>query len=315
MNTPSSAPVVLRSRRLDKAAATALVTSLETLLWPPADAVAMLQGDARTEWWTVEAIFTTPPEEGALRDSLALAGLDDSAMARETLPDVDWVSATLERLKPVRAGRFLIHGSHDRGSHPQASIAIEIDAGTAFGTGHHGTTLGCLEALDELLKRRRPRRILDVGSGSGVLAIAAFRASHAVVSATDIDPEAVRVTRANARLNRAWIRVQHASGVQSPAIRAHAPYDLIFANVLARPLVALSCEFRGLIARGGSVVLSGLVVDQERWVVRAYRDRGFRLERRIRVEGWSTLVLQPIVRVPLSGSGGRPRPRCGSRPA
>jgi ribosomal protein L11 methyltransferase len=294
MNTPSSVPVVLRSRRLDKADAMALATSLETLLWPSPDAVTVVQVEPNAEGWIVEAIFTAPPDAGALADRIEIAGFDSAALAPVTLPDIDWVSATLERLKPVRAGRFLIHGSHDRGQHPPAGIAIEIDAGTAFGTGHHGTTLGCLKALDELLKRRRPRRILDVGSGSGVLAIAAFRASHALVAATDIDPEAVRVTRANARLNHARIRVQRATGTRSSWIRALAPYELIFGNILARPLVALACELRRLVAGGGSVVLSGLQVEQERWVLAAYRDRGFRLERRIRVEGWNTLVLQPV---------------------
>jgi ribosomal protein L11 methyltransferase len=310
--TPSpSAPVVLRSRRLDQAAATALATALETLLWPPPDAVALVRDDAADEWWTVEAIFAAAPDDGALEQ----AGLAEAALVSAPLPDVDWVRATLERLKPVRAGRFLLHGSHDRGHRPPAGITIEIDAGTAFGTGHHGTTLGCLMAIDDLLKKRRPKRILDVGSGSGVLAIAAFRATHALVCATDIDPEAVRVTRANARLNRANIRVMRAAGTRFPAIWALAPYDLILANILARPLVALASELGRLAAPGGSVVLSGLQVDQERWVFAAYRDRGFRLARRLRIAGWSTLVLQPVAIMAVSGSGGRPRRPGGSRRA
>src|SRR3954452_16222424 len=177
MTPSSSAPVVLRSRHLDKAAATALATALETQLWPPPDAVAMVLESASDDCWAVEAIFATAPAAGALEQ----AGIDATALACATLPDIDWVSATLERLKPIRAGRFLLHGSHDRARRPPGGIAIEIDAGTAFGTGHHATTLGCLLALDDLLGKRRPRRILDVGSASGVLAIAAFRASHAVV--------------------------------------------------------------------------------------------------------------------------------------
>jgi ribosomal protein L11 methyltransferase len=316
MNTSSCRPVMLRSRRLDKAAASALATSLETLPWPPPDAVALLNVDPkRGDGWTVEAIFATPPDAGTLARSLEMAGLDGAALSPVTLPDIDWVGASLERLKPVRASRFLLHGSHDRGNRPAASIAIEIDAGTAFGTGHHGTTLGCLKALDDLLKRRRPRRILDVGSGSGVLAIAAFRASHALVCATDIDPEAIRVTQANARLNRARIRAHRATGSESAAIRALRPYDVILANILARPLAALAYKLRQLVGAGAVVVLSGLQLDQERWVLAAYRHRGFRLIRRIRIEGWSTLVLQPIAMGPINGSGGRPRPPGGSRPA
>jgi ribosomal protein L11 methyltransferase len=316
MNTSSSGPVMLRSRRLEKAAASALAASLETVPWPPPDAVALLNVDPmRGDGWTVEAIFATPPDQGALARSLEAAGLEPAALSPVTLPDIDWVGASLERLKPVRAGRFLLHGSHDRGNRPAASIAIEIDAGTAFGTGHHATTLGCLMALDDLLKRWRPKRILDIGSGSGVLAIAAFRASHALVCATDIDPEAIRVTRANARLNRARIQAHQAAGCESPAIRAFAPYEVILANILARPLVKLAGKLNQLAGASAMVVLSGLQLDQERWVLAAYRDRGFRLIRRLRIEGWSTLVLQPVGTGPINESGGRPRPPGGSRPA
>jgi len=314
MNPASPSPVVLRSRPLDRHAAAGLATLLESLLWPPADAVSMVQGDPGSDRWSVEAIFTTPPDAGELAQQLEAAGFDDAALEAVTLPEVDWVRATLERLTPIRAGRFLLHGSHDRGRHPPAGIAIEIDAGTAFGTGHHGTTLGCLIALDAILKSQRPRRVLDIGSGTGVLAIAAALASHARVVASDIDPEAVRVTRHNARLNSARITACRASGAGAAAIRAHAPYGLILANILARPLVGMAGELRRMSKAGGSVVLSGLQLDQERWVQAAYRGQGFRLVRRIRLEGWSTLVLQPVASRP-SGSGVRPRPCGGSRSA
>ncbi len=277
---------------MDRQAATRLATLLESLMWPPADAVTVLQGDAKGDWWTVEAIFTTPPDERDLAQGLRMLGLDTADLAGVTLPELDWVRATLERLTPVRAGRFLVHGSHDRGRHPPASVAIEIDAGTAFGTGHHGTTLGCLMALDGILKERRPRRVLDIGSGTGVLAIAAALASHAQVVASDIDPEAVRVTRENARLNGARVSVSRAAGVDGHAIRAQAPYQLILANILARPLVKLAGRLRKTSAAGGTVVLSGLQIDQERWVTAVYRGHGFQLIRRIRIDGWSTLVLQ-----------------------
>jgi ribosomal protein L11 methyltransferase len=278
---------------LDRQAAATLASVLESLLWPPADAVTMLQGDAKADRWTVEAIFTTPPDERDLAHRLEMAGLDAAVLQAVTLPEVDWVRATLERLTPVRAGRFLVHGSHDRGRHPPSAVTIEIDAGTAFGTGHHGTTLGCLVALDSILKQSRPQRVLDVGSGTGVLAIAAALASHARVVASDIDPEAVRVTRDNARLNGARVAVWRAAGAGAQAIRAQAPYQLILANILARPLVMLAGQFRKMSAAGGTVVLSGLQTDQERWVTAAYRGHGFRLIRRIRIDGWSTLVLQP----------------------
>jgi ribosomal protein L11 methyltransferase len=312
MNTVPASPTVLRSRRLDRQAAATLATLLESLLWPPAEAVTVLQGDAEADWWTVEAIFATPPGERDLSHALEMAGLDAATLAAVTLPEVDWVRASLERLTAVKAGRFVIHGSHDRGRHPHASVAIEIDAGTAFGTGHHGTTLGCLIALDAILKRRRPRRVLDVGSGTGVLAIAAALASHAQVVASDIDPEAVRVTRDNARLNGARVTAWRAAGAGAQAIRGHAPYELILANILARPLVSLAGCLRKISAAGGTVVLSGLQIDQERWVAAAYRDHGFRLIRRIRIDGWSTLVLRPVALRP-SGGDVRPRPCGGSR--
>ena len=314
MNTISPTPLVLRSRPLDRQAAATLATLLESLLWPPADAVTVLQGDAQADWWTVEAIFTTPPDESELAHGLETAGLDAAALAAVTLPEVDWVRATLARLTPVKAGRFLVHGSHDRGRHPPASVAIEIDAGTAFGTGHHGTTLGCLIALDAILKQGRPRRVLDIGSGTGVLAIAAALACHAMVMASDIDPEAVRVTRDNARLNGARVSAERAAGAEAPAVRAQAPYRLILANILARPLVSMAGRLRRMSAAGGTVVLSGLQIDQERWVTAAYRGHGFRLVRRIRIDGWSTLVLQAIGSRP-SGRGARPRPCGGSRSA
>jgi ribosomal protein L11 methyltransferase len=312
MNTVSASPTVLRSRPLDRQAAAALAMLLESLLWPPADAVTVLQGDAKADWWIVEAIFTTLPDERDLAYALEMAGLDAADLAEATLPELDWVRATLERLTPVRAGRFLVHGSHDRSRHPPASVAIEIDAGTAFGTGHHGTTLGCLIALDAILKQGRPRRVLDIGSGTGVLAIAAALASHAQVVASDIDPEAVRVTRENARLNGARVKAWLAAGTGVQGIRTHAPYELILANILARPLVKLAGRLRKTSAAGGTVVLSGLQIDQERWVTAVYRGHGFQLIRRIRIDGWSTLVLQPIGSRP-SGRDGRPRPCGGSR--
>jgi ribosomal protein L11 methyltransferase len=208
------------------------------------------------------------------------------------LPSVDWVRRSLEGLAPVSAGRFFLHGAHDRAKRRSGGIAIEIDAGTAFGTGHHGTTAGCLLVLDRLIKRRRPKRILDVGTGSGVLAIAAARALHARTVASDIDPEAVSVARANAQLNGAGnaIRILRATGLRHHAIAEAAPYDLIFANILARPLLALSGGLTGILARGGTLVLSGLTLDQRREVSAAYRNRGLIPTPPLRLGNWATLV-------------------------
>jgi ribosomal protein L11 methyltransferase len=171
-------------------------------------------------------------------------------------------------------------------------MPFEIDAGTAFGTGHHGTTAGCLLALDAILKRRRPERILDLGCGTGVLAIAAALAAKRKTLATDIDPEAVRVTHLNAKLNGVAPLL---NGVTAPGLKhtriAHgAPYDLIFANILARPLISLAHGLKAILAPGGTLILSGLTRDQIRWVSAAYRNRGLIPSQTLLLGNWATLV-------------------------
>ena len=201
---------------------------------------------------------------------------------------------SLAGLKPVKAGRFIVHGRHDRAGIPPNRIGIEIEAALAFGTGHHGTTRGCLLALDRLCKasnaRGRTRHILDLGTGSGVLAIAAARALRRRVLASDIDMSAVRVARANARLNRAGVMVEtvQADGVAAPRLRAQAPFDLILANILLGPLLRLAAPLRRLSAHGGRIVLSGIVPAQANAVIAAYRP--FALEQRLDLDGWTTLV-------------------------
>ena len=195
------------------------------------------------------------------------------------MPQQDWVRQSLEGLAPVTAGRFFLHGSHDRHRRRPGGISLEIDAGTAFGTGHHGTTEGCLLALDRILKRRTPRNILDVGCGTGVLAIAAAKATGRPALASDIDPEAVRVTLANAALNgvKPLIGSFVAAGLSHPRIAGGGPYDLIFANILARPLVALSTGLSRALAPGGDLILSGLTLEQMRWIEATYEARGLAL--------------------------------------
>ena len=187
-----------------------------------------------------------------------------------------------------------MHGAHDRARIPFNRIGIEIEAALAFGTGHHGTTRGCLLALDWLCKSRgggAMRRILDLGTGSGVLAIAAARALRQPVLATDIDGSAVRAARANAALNRAggFVEVIRADGVTAPKLRERAPYDLVLANILLRPLQRLAAPLTRLTAPGARVVLSGLLASQANAAIAAYR--GLALERRIDLDGWTTLIL------------------------
>jgi ribosomal protein L11 methyltransferase len=250
-------------------------------------AVSVNETDEVHGLWETVAYFDN--EAGALAADAAL-GLHGVI---SSLPDTDWVARSLQGLAPVAAGRFFLHGSHHRQRRRGGGISLEIDAGTAFGTGHHGTTEGCLVALDALLKRTRPRRILDLGCGTGVLAIAAARALRAKALASDIDPEAVRVTRRNAVRNNAGqlVKAIAAPGLKHLSIAGCAPYDLIFANILARPLVALAQGLSQSLASGGALILSGLSLDQSRWIVAAYRNRGLVPLKRIARGNWATLVL------------------------
>ena len=212
----------------------------------------------------------------------------------ETLAPTDWVRKSLDGLKPVEAGRFVVHGSHDRHRIQPNRIGIEIEAGLAFGTGHHGSTRGCLLALDWLIKRPRSRRgALDIGTGTGVLSIAAAKALRRSVLASDIDMRAVRTARDNARLNHvgAAIEVMRAGSLRPQRFRARAPYAIVFANILLAPLKQLAGPIARFVAPGGCIVLSGLLRAQETPLLGAYLPRGLALARRIPLEGWVTLVL------------------------
>ncbi|TCD15225.1 50S ribosomal protein L11 methyltransferase [Oricola cellulosilytica] len=212
---------------------------------------------------------------------------------REVLPDIDWVAKSLEGLKPVRAGRFLIHGRHDRSAVRPNDIAIEIEAGQAFGTGHHGTTSGCLTMIEHLCAARAPANALDLGTGTGVLAIALARRARIPVLATDIDPVATRVARANARINGAsrHIRFETAAGFHHRCFAERDPFDLIVANILARPLMRMAPDIRANLAAGGDVVLSGILATQRRAVLSAFRLAGLFHQRTLWRGEWVTLHL------------------------
>ena len=260
-----------------------------------ADDAAIAAFDTGTGRWRVSIHFRVAPDENAVRALIAAAAgaAASKALRFERIAATDWVRESLAGLAPVDAGRFVVHGAHDRARIAVNRIGIEIEAALAFGTGHHGTTRGCLLALDRLCKSRgrQYRKILDLGTGSGVLAIAAARAWKRRVLATDIDGAAVRIARANARLNRAGtlVEIVRADGVAGRRIGAGAPYDLIFANILLRPLQRLAAPLMRLIAPGGHIVLSGLLAAQANAALAAYR--GLALERRITLDGWTTLVL------------------------
>jgi ribosomal protein L11 methyltransferase len=260
--------------------------------------------------WTVAIHFRDPPNETAVRALVALSVGPDAAnkLWFETTTPQDWVKASHEGLKPVEAGRFVVHTPHYRARSPFNRIAIEIEASLAFGTGHHGTTRGCLLALDRFVKSRRPpsqnplpvlrrtgagrRKVLDIGTGTGVLAIAAARALRRRVIASDIDPVAVRVARANVRLNRVagLVELMRADGLVLRRLAGH--YDLVLANILLSPLQRLATPVARNLAPGGQVVLSGLLRGQAVAALAPYIARGLMLKRRIPLEGWTTLVLE-----------------------
>jgi ribosomal protein L11 methyltransferase len=251
---------------------------------------SILEEDEDHDVWRIDA-FPTQADERAAIDTV-LARFPALRVATEVLADADWLAMALSGLPPVRAGRFFVYGAHDKGLAPASTINLRIEAGAAFGTGHHGTTVGCLAAFDDLLKARRFPRVLDVGCGTGVLAIAAARTGSKVAVGTDIDAPSVRIANENAALNRADAKFVHASGLGHPDVRAHAPYDLVFANILAPPLVALSQDIKQALRPGGLAILSGLLRTQERRVLAAYMSKGFKLQRRIHRDAWATLVLR-----------------------
>ena len=248
--------------------------------------------------WDVTVHFAEPPDQPLVRELVANAAGADIAegIAFDTVEAKDWVKASLEDLVPVPAGRFVVHGQHDREWIAPNKLGIEIEAALAFGTGHHGTTRGCLLLLDHVLKAWRPRRVLDLGTGTGVLAIAAARALHERVLASDIDPLSVQVARENARLNVSGHLVQaiRATGFSARQFADAAPFDLVLANILANPLRQLATPMARHLAPSALVILSGLLTHQAPGVIAAYRARGLVPVRHQRIEGWSSLLLRKV---------------------
>jgi ribosomal protein L11 methyltransferase len=248
--------------------------------------------------WRLQILFDAPPDEALWRrrltDLAATLGIATPVIAFSHLPAQDWVRHTNVVNAPIAAGRFFVHGSHDAGRVPPGRLAIHLDAGLAFGTGRAPSTYGCLLAIDDLCRRRAPRRMLDMGTGSGILAMAAALAGARHCRAADIDPVAVAVTAANVRRNGLADRIAAltASRPDDPRLAIPGPYDLVVANILAEPLCRMATGLARLVAPGGHLVLSGLLAREERLIVARYRATGLGLQRRIAREGWHTLVFR-----------------------
>lgn len=253
--------------------------------------------DQVTGDWRVEGLKEIGSGNDALTAALALAeGLTGvpATLERQPTPAEGWLARTQASFPEQHIGRrFAVRGSHLTGPATPGRITLTLDAGLAFGSGEHGSTRGCLRAL-ELVAHRRPRRIADIGTGSGILAMGAARLVRRHVLATDIEPWSVRVAQQNVRLNRLphLVRARLADGWRDTAVRGGGPYDLVFANILARPLCTMARALAANLAPGGTAVLSGLLVTQARWVLAAHRRQGLRLERRLAEGVWATLVLR-----------------------
>lgn len=293
----TEAPLTQASMRVPARAALSLADLLQGLDAPQALSATAFEIPGTADFH-LQALYAQAPVAADLQKLIAplISALD------MPMPDIilaplehrDWVGESLDRLMPVRAGRFFIAGKHAIGAAPRAALSLMIEAGQAFGTGHHETTLGCLLALNDVSQRRRFRRALDLGCGSGVLAMAAAKLWRRKVIASDIDPVAARITRENAARNGlgALVRAVSAPGFTAPLIRANAPYDLILANILARPLIRLAHPLSRHLSPGGYVILSGLLATQEAAVRSAYGTKGLFLAKRFLRGEWSTLVLR-----------------------
>ncbi|MBI3699237.1 MAG: 50S ribosomal protein L11 methyltransferase [Afipia sp.] len=262
----------------------------------PAQDFAIAAFEAPGGRWDITMHFAEKPDEAVIRELVAQAAGATAAktIVFSTVETKDWVKASLADLVPVKAGPFVVHGRHDRELIPINKISIEIEAALAFGTGHHGTTRGCLTLLDLVLRRRTPKRVLDLGTGTGVLAIAAAKKLRRPILATDIDRQSVIVARENAKLNSVGnlVLAAHATGFHSPAFKASGPFGLVLANILAKPLQALAPEMARQLAPSAFVILSGLLPPQASAVVAAYSGCGLKLVRRIQIDGWTSLLMQ-----------------------
>ncbi len=276
----------------DRARAVALGEALERLDPEPAG-VAVIEIEDGSGRWEIGGYFTDLPDEIGL--ALLSASFDTDPFAVSELPETDWVSKVRRELAPVEAGRFFVYGSHDADRVPEDRVSLLIEAAMAFGTGHHGTTLGCLRALDQLLDAGfAAGKVLDLGCGTAVLGMAAARVWPGEVLASDIEAQSVEVAAANVAANGLAGRVRciEAAGLDHPDLRAAAPYDLVFANILKGPLIDLAPDIAAATRKGGFAILSGILCEQAPEVSEVYSRAGFNAWHEERIVDWSTLTLR-----------------------
>lgn len=275
----------------NKDKAYALGEALEALQ-PEPTGIGVFELEDGSGLWEIGAYFTDAPDEAGLA---ILATMHDAKMfVVSEVPDQDWVAKVRRELSPVEAGRFFVYGSHDADKVPEGSIPLLIEAAMAFGTGHHGTTLGCLKAFDRLVTDGFvPQNAIDVGCGTAVLAMAAAHVSPNQVLASDIDPVAVDVAIANVAANGLWGRVKSvvAAGFDADELKENAPYDLVFANILKGPLIDLAPHMAAVIAPGAHAILSGILNEQADDVIAVYAQNGINLLARDSIVDWTTLTL------------------------
>jgi ribosomal protein L11 methyltransferase len=272
-------------------AAEALGDAMEHLA-PEPSGVGVFEIEDGSGLFEVGGYFTAHPDEAALM--LLAAAFAAQPFVVSELPETDWVAHVRRELAPVRAGRFFVYGSHDADKVPVDAVPLLIEAAMAFGTGHHGTTLGCLRALEGVIGDGfKPERVADIGCGTAVLAMAAARVWDIPVLASDIDPVAVEVAQANLRANdmQGRVRCLEAAGFDHPDLRAAAPYDLIFANILKGPLIALAPDVATHLRAGGISILSGILNEQAPKIADVYARSGINLSKSAEIGEWTTLVL------------------------
>lgn len=282
--------------------ATLIEQAIETAFEEDPPSIASFEEDEASGRWKVQIYFAHEPDRDQLERVLKAAVGEPLELRLAPLADRDWVALSQALLPPIRAGRFFVHGSHARDAIPAGVVALEIDAGQAFGTGGHETTHGCLVAIDRLARGFQARNVLDLGCGTGILALAAARVWRCPVMGSDIDPVAVDVARRTARANgmalappaapAQAVAYETAAGLAAPRIRRRAPFDLIIANILMKPLCTLAPDIEGALGHGGKLILSGLLNSQAPAVFAAYRNRGLTLQERLVRGQWTTLVLK-----------------------